>query len=595
MTYNEKNSNDYSLYLNDLEFFPFNDHLNFKNNKKILSIIKNEKLLFSSEIKKKNKHNYNQTRNLILTNKALYNLDNYTLKRRIDLSKIKGITTAKNLNELVIHGIAQEHDYYYLTKDKNTIIYLLEKIHEKLTGRELMFAYLEIDNLKNRVTKKDEKKKNPNFCRMDDSELYDINKYIKEIIFKNNKKLDEFDVIDFNILVPKNNTSEINSSKIVNQFLDGRKQSIYSYNIDSFDNSNEEDSSLNNESFEILPEAKIEDFELLKIIGKGKNSITYLAKYINNKNNIYYNKLYAIKKYKKIDIINNELFDNLRNEKKISTFKNLFCSYISKLEFCFQNNIEIFYVFPFYKGGDLFQLLKTKKKLKISETIFFISQIIIALLKLHENSIIYRNIKLENVLIDDKGLIKLIDFNKCKILTFENEFACSFIGNLEYISPEVILGNGHSFEYDYWMLGILTYYLIFGHSPYKSKKIDNLFDEIIFEEIEYNENEFEEDGIYNKKDIIEFIKSCLEKNKEKRINDDNIKNKKIFININWDEIENGELFPTLIQNISEKDDYIKNFDENLLNEKIESNEYLNGFDLQKIKYYNDNKYFNFID
>ena len=511
MTYNDKNSNDYSLYLNDLEFFPFNDHLNFKNDKKIQLIIKNEKLLFSSEIKKKNKHNYNQTRNLILTNKALYNLDNYTLKRRIDLSKIKGITTAKNLNELVIHGIAQEHDYYYLTKDKNTIIYFLEKIHEKLTGRELMFAYLEIDNLKNRVTKKDEKKKNPNFSRMDDSELYDINKYIKEIIFKNNKILDEFNVIDFNILVPQNNNKEINSSKIVNQFLDGRKQSIYSYNIDSFENSNEEDSSLNNDSFEILPEAKIEDFELLKIIGKGKNSITYLAKYINNKNNIYYNKLYALKKYKKIDIINNELFDNLINEKKISTCKNLFCLYISKLEFCFQNNIEIFYVFPFYKRGDLFQLLKTKKKLKISETIFFISQIIIALLKLHENSIIYRNIKLENILIDDKGLIKLIDFNKCKILTFENEFACSFIGNLEYISPEVILGNGHSFEYDYWMLGILTYYLIFGHSPYKSKKIDNLFDEIIFEEIEYNENEFEEDGIYNKKDIIEFIKSCLEK------------------------------------------------------------------------------------
>ena len=87
----------------------------------------------------------------------------------------------------------------------------------------------------------------------------------------------------------------------------------------------------------------------------------------------------------------------------------------------------------------------------------------------------------------------------------------------------------------------------------------------------------------------------MEKNNEKIINDDNIKNNKIFININWDEIENGELFPTLIQNISEKDDYIKNFDENLLNEKIESNEYLNGFDLQKIKYYNDNKYFNFID
>ena len=46
MTYNDKNSNDYSLYLNDLEFFPYNDHLNFKDNEKIIKIIKNEKLLF---------------------------------------------------------------------------------------------------------------------------------------------------------------------------------------------------------------------------------------------------------------------------------------------------------------------------------------------------------------------------------------------------------------------------------------------------------------------------------------------------------------------------------------------------------------------
>ena len=53
MNYNDKNSFDYSLYLNELDFFPFNDHLDFKNNKKIQSMIKNENLLFSSEIKKK--------------------------------------------------------------------------------------------------------------------------------------------------------------------------------------------------------------------------------------------------------------------------------------------------------------------------------------------------------------------------------------------------------------------------------------------------------------------------------------------------------------------------------------------------------------
>jgi hypothetical protein len=155
-----------------LEFDKRNDHLDLEHDKSIREIITGEKFLFSDYIYKKNKFGFNQSRICIITDNALYNLKGKKLQRRFDISKLKGITTsvAKGSQEFVIHGNEEEHDYLYSSKNKYTIIYLLEGAYEKLRGKELDFIYTDSASLKNRMTTKNEKKSDPKFSRMEDSE-----------------------------------------------------------------------------------------------------------------------------------------------------------------------------------------------------------------------------------------------------------------------------------------------------------------------------------------------------------------------------------------------------------------------------------------
>ena len=184
-----------------LEFDQKNDHLQFSKDKSILKLINNEKFLFSDQIEKKNKYGFNQTRNFIITDTAIYNLKEKKLKRRFEISKLKGITVsvAKGSQDFIIHGVEQEHDYLYLSKNKYIIIYILEKVFEKLRGKELDFIYTESSNINNRMTTKKEKKSNSKFSRMDDSELSDIKSFFKKLyydktgILKFDKNYDPYD------------------------------------------------------------------------------------------------------------------------------------------------------------------------------------------------------------------------------------------------------------------------------------------------------------------------------------------------------------------------------------------------------------------
>ena len=176
-----------------LEYDPLNDHLKYEGDPEIKKLIQNEKFLFSDEIYKKNKFGFNQTRQVIITDNALYNLRSKKLQRRLDISKLKGITVsvAKGSLEFVIHGNEAEHDYLYSSRNKYTIIYLLEGVFEKLRGRELDFIYTDSASLKNRMTTKSEKKSDPKFSRMDESELYDIKEFFKHLYYKNYESKNE--------------------------------------------------------------------------------------------------------------------------------------------------------------------------------------------------------------------------------------------------------------------------------------------------------------------------------------------------------------------------------------------------------------------
>ena len=610
-----------------LEFDPKNDILKLAKDKKILKMISNEKFLFSDEIAKKNKFGFNQTRNFVITDTAIYNLKEKTLKRRFEISKLKGITVsvAKNSQEFVIHGNEEEHDYLFISKNKYIIIYILEKAFEKLRGKELDFIITESSNLNNRMTTKKEKKSNPKFSRMDDTELSDIKLFFKNLyyddkgILKYDKNFDPYEDDEKKPFLKINHRQQNynNNYNNINNFSGNRlskatrvKESFGSSFYQSYASEKKSIDGNVAVGIEDLEEEEIEeeeecedaikiksaellDFNFICCIGKGKNSKTYIAK------SEKYGVVYAIKISDKEKLLLNEAVESLKTEKKILSSFITNIKSIVPMTYCFQTFDKIFFVYPFYRGGDLLtHLEKHGGNFQAHEDLlfFYICQLIIFLNKIHEGKIIYRNLKPENIVLDDKGNIKIIDFSKGKMLTYDGERGLSLVGTPEYMPPEIILGKGQSFVVDYWMLGILIYNLYYGYTPFVDDNIERIYEKILYTNVNFDS------AVKINEDLKNLIINLLAKDDSKRLNDESIKNCDYFKNRIkepnfWKKVENYEiecpLKPTINEELQED---TQNFDDEFTNEKfdIEDNT-KSGESLEYIKSAYSNGAFNYFN
>ena len=126
--------------------------------------------------------------------------------------------------------------------------------------------------------------------------------------------------------------------------------------------------------------------------------------------------------------------------------------FIVRLHYAFQTPEKLYFVMDFLNGGELFYHLRREQRFSEDRTRFYAAEILVALECLHENGIIYRDLKPENVLLDSEGHIKLTDFGLSKIKQTENEIAYTFCGTPEYLAPEIVRGEGYWKEIDFWAL-----------------------------------------------------------------------------------------------------------------------------------------------
>ena len=575
------------------------DILKIKNDPSVKEIISNENFIFSDKIIKINRFGFHQVRILIITNNAIYNLKQKTLQRRLLISKLKGISISSFSYELVFHGNEEEYDYHYISFSIPKIVYIVEKCFELLTGNELQFAFHSNPHLKNMVTSKKEKKDNPKFSRMDDSELSSINEYIKQNC-KFGKDLNSGNDYDdtMNKYEKMIRQYEQEQQLLQSQRLN-KDTSQNSSNNKSWDNLLEdnvtlldEDINVNCSPFVNETEIKFSDFEFKYIIGKGKYMTTYLASFLFPTQNITH---YAIKSCPKDMLMKADFIDNLLIEKKILSIPDIRkCMFLPQSFIYFQTDERVFMGVPFYPGGDLYSLFRRQKEFSEKKVIFYIAQIIIAISHLHKHNIIYRNLKLENILINKNGFIRLVDFTKSKILSFEDDLATSFTCTPEYCPPEVLSGFGQTKSADWWMLGILTYELLFGKTPFQNECIERMFDLISFSSVKFPKEK--ELSI----EMNDFILKLLEKNNETRIGNvedgEDLKLHPVFRDVNFDDLEkemlnntDGEEF--FVPDIDEDDD-VKYFDNEFVNETFNFDEYIDGYTLEQIKYGNSIGLFN---
>lgn len=129
---------------------------------------------------------------------------------------------------------------------------------------------------------------------------------------------------------------------------------------------------------------------------------------------------------------------------------NLDHPFIVKMHHQLESPDRLFFVMDYLPGGELFYHLREQQKFEEPKARVIAAEILLALECLHENNVIYRDLKPENVLLDSQGHIKLSDFGLSKIRQNENDVAYTFCGTPEYLAPEVVLGEGHSKYVDYW-------------------------------------------------------------------------------------------------------------------------------------------------
>ena len=519
----------------EYDFLNFTKDFTIKNN-----VTREEEIQFSDTVQKINKNGWKQSRNLVLTDKAIYNLKKKELKRRIDYTKIIGITLSKQSDEFVIHCLELDYDYQFISQKKKTIVEIIAKNYELIKEEELKLFEINVKNLNQFVTTKKEKEKQQSLSRM--PKTGQIN--VKDYLFGNKSKTD---VNIFQSKISKKNNS-INFKNI---------------------------------------QANYEDFEIKSVIGRGSVGKILLAKYIKD------GKYYAIKSMRKDQIISEGIADNILVEKNILIKSQ--CEFILKLSFFFQTPERIYYVTPFIKGGDLYHKLKSEIFFKEDLVRFYTAQIAVALQYLHNLEITYRDLKPENILLDEDGYIKLCDFGSSVIIR-GTEKVKNFAGSPEYAAPEIITYSGHNFMCDWWSLGILIYELLYGNTPFFNMDKTRMYDlintgAISFPKFIQIEGEEKPRNYKVSEDAKNIISKFLEKDPGTRLGRkglDEIKKHPFFSGINFDDLNKKKIKPPFRPNFSkEEQDLTNNFDEEYLKLEISDSpigdwakekEYSNWFD-----------------
>ncbi|XP_016355999.1 protein kinase C epsilon type [Sinocyclocheilus anshuiensis] len=302
----------------------------------------------------------------------------------------------------------------------------------------------------------------------------------------------------------------------------------------------------------------LEDFSFIKVLGKGSFGKVMLAELRGT------DEVYAVKVLKKDVILQDDDVDCTMTEKRILALARKH-PYLTQLYCCFQTKDRLFFVMEYVNGGDLMFQIQRSRKFDEARSRFYAAEMTSALMFLHQNGVIYRDLKLDNILLDAEGHCKLADFGMCKEGILDGITTTTFCGTPDYIAPEILQELEYGPSVDWWALGVLMYEMMAGQPPFEADNEDDLFESILHDDVLY--------PVWLSKEAVSILKAFMTKSPSKRLGcvvsqglEEAIKVHPFFKEIDWVLLEQRKIKPPFKPRIKTKRD-VNNFDQDFTREE----------------------------
>eukprot|EP00057_Strongylocentrotus_purpuratus_P019024 XP_011673498.1 PREDICTED: RAC-gamma serine/threonine-protein kinase isoform X2 [Strongylocentrotus purpuratus] len=287
----------------------------------------------------------------------------------------------------------------------------------------------------------------------------------------------------------------------------------------------------------------MDDFELLKCLGKGT-----FGKVIQVREKKT-GELFAIKVLKKEVIVQKDEVAHTLTENRV--LQKTSHPFLTSLKYSFQTSDRLCFVMEYVNGGELFFHLSRERIFTEERTRFYGAEIVSALSYLHAQDVIYRDLKLENLLVDEEGHIKITDFGLCKENISYGDMTKTFCGTPEYLAPEILEDNDYGRAVDWWGTGVVMYEMMCGRLPFYSRDHEVLFDLILTENVKFPTRLSNE--------AKSLLSGLLEKNPKKRLGcgpDDakEIMRHPFFATINWEDLYERKVRPPFLPKVENETD-----------------------------------------